>query len=238
SIFAFCDGVRALPLMPAQDHKRLLDGDEGPNTGGMGAYAPVSRGTPELVDEVVERIFHPTLHALSRAGRPFHGLLYAGLMITDEGPKEVEFNCRFGDPETQTILPLLESSLLELIVACAQRGSLAEVAQPVWRDEACVTTVVASSGYPERARIGDPIALPPAEDGVLVFHAGTARATAGELVTAGGRVLNVTALGRSLAEAQARSVSWTERVALAGKQFRSDIGWRELARQAGPPESA
>src|SRR5690606_6638577 len=116
------------------DHKRLLEGDTGPNTGGMGAYAPVSLGTDALVDDVVERIFLPTLHALAAADRPFRGLLYAGLMLTADGPKVIEFNCRFGDPETQAILPLLESNLLELIVACAQRGSLADVAAPVWRD--------------------------------------------------------------------------------------------------------
>ncbi len=231
SIFAVTDGRNAVPLLPSQDHKRLLEGDEGPNTGGMGAYAPVSSGTPELVQEVLERVFHPTLHALERAGRPFTGLLYAGLMLTADGPKVVEFNCRFGDPETQAILPLLDSSLLELIVACAKRGSLADVSAPVWRSEYAVTTVVASPGYPERARVGDRLSLPEPENGVLVFHAGTARGSGGSLVSAGGRVLNVTGIGATLAEAQSRSVNYAERVEFAGKQLRRDIGWRDLARQ-------
>lgn len=231
SVFALCDGERALPLLPAQDHKRLLEGDRGPNTGGMGAYAPVSLATPELLDEVVERIFHPTLHALARADRPFRGLLYAGLMLTAEGPKVVEFNCRFGDPETQAILPLLESDLLEPMLACATGGSLANVPAPLWRDAAAVTTVIAASGYPEKARTGDPIELPPPEEDVLVFHAGTARGAGGELVSAGGRVLNVTAVAPTMADAQARSVAYAERVRLEGSQLRHDVGWRELARQ-------
>lgn len=231
SVFAVCDGERAIPLLPSQDHKRLREGDEGPNTGGMGAYAPVSLATPELVSDVLERIVHPTLHALSTAGRPFRGLLYAGLMLTAEGPRVVEFNCRFGDPETQAILPLLDSSLLELVVAVARRGSLAGVAAPAWREAAAVTTVVAAPGYPERARTGDRIVLPPDEPDVILFHAGTARGRDGELVTAGGRVLNVTAVAPTMAEAQARSVGVAERVELAGKQVRRDIGWRELARQ-------
>ncbi len=234
SLFAVTDGVIALPLLAAQDHKRLGDGDIGPNTGGMGAYAPVAVGTAALIDEVVERIFLPTLRALAEAGRPFRGLLYAGLMLTRDGPKVVEFNCRFGDPETQAILPLMESSLLELVVAVAQRGSLADVAPPRWREAAAVTTVVAAAGYPERARIGDVLSIPPIEgDGVLVFQAGTARTGSGSLVSSGGRVLAVTAVAPSIAEARERSASVAAEISLDGKQLRTDIGWRELARSAG-----
>lgn len=230
SLFAITDGHNAIPLLPSQDHKQLLENDKGPNTGGMGAYAPVSSGTPELVEEVLNSIIYPTLRALEKAGRPFTGLLYAGLMLTKDGPKVVEFNCRFGDPETQAILPLLESNLLEMMIACTKRGSLADVAAPVWREGFAVTTVVASPGYPERARVGDHITLPDAAENVLVFHAGTAHGSGGSLVSAGGRVLNVTGLGSTLAEAQERSVEWAENVALTGKQLRRDIGWRDLAR--------
>ena len=238
SIFALCDGERAVPLLPAQDHKRLLEGDTGPNTGGMGAYAPVSLGSAALVHDVVERIFLPTLHAMDAAGRPFRGLLYAGLMITAEGPKVIEFNCRFGDPETQAILPLMDSNLLEMIVACAQRGSLADVAAPAWRDAFAVTTVVASSGYPDRARTGDPITLPTPEDDVILFHAGTSRGPGGELLSAGGRVLNVTGVADSLQAARDRSLAWAERIELPGRQLRRDIGWRELERRSHPAQGA
>lgn len=238
SLFAITDGYNAIPLLPSQDHKRLLENDEGPNTGGMGAYAPVLAGTPELVDEVLDRIIYPTLRTLEKKDRTFKGLLYAGLMLTDEGPKVVEFNCRFGDPETQAILPLLQSNLLEMMIACAKRGSLADVAAPVWHDGYAVCTVVASPGYPERARVGDQITLPEPEDDVLVFHAGTSFGSGGSLVSAGGRVLNVTGIGSTLADAQRRSVEWAERVQFAGMQLRRDIGWRDLERFSHPNPSA
>src|SRR6185436_13345248 len=161
SVFAISDGHQALPLLAAQDHKRLLEGDRGPNTGGMGAYAPTSVATPELMSQVMQEIIRPTLAALRDAGSTFKGLLYAGLMLTDEGPKVVEFNCRFGDPETQTLMPLMDSSLLELLAAVAGGGSLSRARNPDWRPLSSVTTVVAAAGYPDKVRTGDVIQLPP-----------------------------------------------------------------------------
>ena len=233
SLFAITDGQQALPLLAAQDHKRLLEGDFGPNTGGMGAYAPTSLATPELVTRVMSEIIRPALAAMRDTGSPFKGLLYAGLMITDEGPQVVEFNCRFGDPETQALLPLMESSLLELVAAVARGGSLSRARYPDWKPLSSVTTVVAASGYPEKVRKGDVIQLPPNEEGVEVFHAGTARDPAtNELVTAGGRVLAVTAVAPTLFEASELSRSHAEQVSFSGKQLRRDIGWRELTRDA------
>lgn len=234
SLLAITDGRTVLPMLPAQDHKRLRDGDEGPNTGGMGAYAPVLLGTDELVSAAVERIFEPTLRMLRELGTPFSGLLYAGLMITGNGPKVVEFNCRFGDPETEAILPLLSSSLLDPMLRVGRGETLDHAPAFRWRTGAAVTTVVAAPGYPDSPRVGQPIRLPAGESDVLVFHAGT-RLDGGEVVSAGGRVLAITALGASVGEAQRRSRSFAERVILEGKQLRSDIGWREMARGAGAP---
>jgi phosphoribosylamine--glycine ligase len=233
SLFAITDGQQALPLLAAQDHKRLHEGDFGPNTGGMGAYAPTSLATPDLVARAMSEIVRPTLAALCEAGSPFSGLLYVGLMITSGGPKVVEFNCRFGDPETQTLLPLMDSSLLELIAAVAGGGSLSRAKNPDWKPLTAVTTVVAAAGYPNNTRTGDVIELPPSEEGVEVFHAGTARdPTTNELVTAGGRVLAVTAVASSLIEAAEISRSHAEQVSFKGKQLRRDIGWREVTRGA------
>ncbi|HXQ77322.1 MAG TPA: phosphoribosylamine--glycine ligase [Gemmatimonadaceae bacterium] len=233
SLFAISDGHQALPLLAAQDHKRLLEGDRGPNTGGMGAYAPTSLATPELVTRVMAEIIRPTLAALREAGSAFKGLLYAGLMITADGPKVVEFNCRFGDPETQTLMPLMDSSLVELIAAVAAGGSLSRARYPDWKPLTSVTTVVASAGYPDKARTGDVIELPAPENGVEVFHAGTAIDPAtNQLVTAGGRVLAVTAVSESLIEAAELSRSYAERISINGKQLRRDIAWRELSRGA------
>jgi len=233
SLFVITDGYQAVPLLAAQDHKRLLEGDFGPNTGGMGAYAPTSLATPELVSRVMSKIIRPTLTALRDAGSLFKGLLYAGLMITDDGPKVVEFNCRFGDPETQAIMPLMDSSLLELIAAVAGGGSLSRARNPDWKPLCSVTTVVATAGYPDKVRTGDVIQLPTTEEGVEIFHAGTARDPAtNELVTAGGRVLAVTAVASALAEAAELSRTFAERVSFKGKQLRRDIGWRELTRGA------
>ncbi len=232
SLFAITDGHQALPLLVAQDHKRLHEGDLGPNTGGMGAYAPASVATPELVTQVMTDIVRPTLSAMRDAASPFKGLLYAGLMITDEGPKVVEFNCRFGDPETETILPLMDSSLLELIATVAGGGSLSRARYPDWKPLAAVTTVVASGGYPDQAQRGEPIQLPPPEPGVEVFHAGTGKDPLGQLVTAGGRVLAITGVAETLLEAAELSRSHAERVSFRGKQMRRDIGWRELSRSA------
>jgi phosphoribosylamine--glycine ligase len=234
SFFAISDGQQALPLLAAQDHKRLHEGDIGPNTGGMGAYAPTSRANPELVARVMADIIRPTLNAMRDAGSAFKGLLYAGLMITDTGPRVVEFNCRFGDPETQALMPLMDSSLLELIAAVAGGGSLSRAKDPDWKPLYSAATVVAASGYPQKPRTGDVIHLPPAEEGVVVFHAGTAlNPWTNELVTAGGRVLTVTAVASTLIEAAELSRSHAEQVTLEGKQFRRDIGWREVMRGAG-----
>jgi phosphoribosylamine--glycine ligase len=236
SLFAITDGQQAVPLLAAQDHKRLLEGDFGPNTGGMGAYAPTSIAKPELVAQVMSGIMRPTLAAMKDAGSPFTGLLYAGIMITHEGPKVVEFNCRFGDPETQALMPLMDSSLLELVAAVAGGGSLSRAKIPDWKPLTSVTTVVAAAGYPHTVRTGDVIELPPHEEGIEVFQAGTARdPSTNELVTAGGRVLAVTAVAPNLIEAAEMSRSHAERVSFKGKQLRRDIGWREMTRGARAP---
>jgi phosphoribosylamine--glycine ligase len=230
SVFALTDGVVVLPMLTSQDHKRIGEGDIGPNTGGMGAYAPVSVATRSVIESAVEVVFRPTLRALAGAGAPFTGLLYAGLMLTADGPKVIEFNCRFGDPETEAILPLMDSSLLEPIRAIANGDSIAGAAPLSWRSGASVSTVVAAGGYPGAVASSEAIALPPDEPDVIVFHAGTRRDASGALMTAGGRVVAVTALGATLADAQRRSAGHAERVRFAGRQFRRDIGWRELAR--------
>lgn len=229
SLFGITDGMTVIPMLPAQDHKRLLEGDLGPNTGGMGAYAPVSIADAALVASIVARILEPTLAALRDAGAPFTGLLYAGLMLTPEGPRVVEFNCRFGDPETQALLPLLESNLLEVLTAVANGDRLRDT-RLQWSGRSALTTVLAASGYPDAPRLGDPIVVPPDEPDGLVFHAGTGRDAAGRLVTAGGRVLAATGIGDTLAEAQRASARLAERIAFEGRQYRTDLGWRELQR--------
>jgi phosphoribosylamine--glycine ligase len=244
SIFAITDGESFVVLPALQDHKRLLDGDCGPNTGGMGAYLPVTLGShtdysasryPDQPTSVVEAatriIIAPTLRALAARGRSFTGLLYAGLMVTSDGPKVVEFNARFGDPETQALMPALADGtrLLDLMHAVAIRRPLPAVDARL--DLACVTTVLAAANYPGTPRTGDPITLPPSEEGIHVFHAGTARDGDGRLITAGGRVLAVSAVAPTVAEAQRCSQAYAERVEFAGKQYRTDIGWREIARQ-------
>ena len=232
SLFVITDGERAIPLLAAQDHKRLLDGDFGPNTGGMGAYAPTSVATPDLTRQVMREIIEPTLAAMRTEGCPFTGVLYAGLMLTPDGPKVVEFNCRFGDPETEALIPLMDSSLLELIASVGGGGSLASSRAPDWKPLVAVTTVVAADGYPEKPRTGDVIRLPEPEENVHIFHSGTARNPSGELVTAGGRVLAVTAVAEGLLEAADRSRAHAEEVSFKGKQLRRDIAWRELTRGA------
>jgi phosphoribosylamine---glycine ligase len=231
SVFALCDGSEAVTLLPAQDHKRVGERDTGPNTGGMGAYAPVSIASPGLMREVRDRILLPVLAALREEGTPFRGLLYAGLMLTDEGPRVVEFNCRFGDPETQVVLPLMKGSLLDPILAIARGESLAGW-RPGWTGEAAVTTVLASGGYPGPYPRGIPIDLPPEleqDPELLVFHAGTKREGDG-LVTSGGRVLAVTGVGPTLGDAALRSRRGAEAIRFQGRHFRGDIAWRELAR--------
>jgi len=231
SVLVLTDGERVVALPAAQDHKRLLDGDRGPNTGGMGAYCPVSiaERSPDLVESVLDRVARPTLQAMRARKTPFTGLLYIQIMLTSDGPKVVEFNCRFGDPETQAVLPALgQDSISELMFTIA-RGDRMPDGIRFTTSQAAVTTVLAAAGYPDKPRSGDAITVPTPPSNVLVFHAGTKRVDDGSLVTAGGRVLGITGLGGSLEEAQARSQEFAADVSFAGKQFRTDIGWRELA---------
>ncbi|MGH7556491.1 MAG: phosphoribosylamine--glycine ligase [Gemmatimonadota bacterium] len=235
SMIALTDGRTLVPLLPSQDHKRALDGDEGPNTGGMGAYAPVSLVDDELRERVLDEIFQPLLDGLADRGVVYTGCLYAGLMLTAEGPRVLEWNARFGDPETQAILPLLESDLLELLVATEPGRGLQDL-EAAWRPGACMTVVAASQGYPGAYDTGAAIDLPrdlgPTafdQRGVVVFHAGTAREE-GRLVTAGGRVLNVTAVGEDLDQARERAYAALDGIDCPALRWRSDIGWRELAR--------
>jgi phosphoribosylamine---glycine ligase len=233
SVFAVADGERCALLLPSQDHKRVGEGDTGPNTGGMGAYAPVSIATPAVLEEALTRVFEPTLRAMAADGCPFQGLLYGGLMLTTEGIKVVEFNCRFGDPETQAVLPLMASSLLDLLLAVAEGGALRGRA-PTWSDAAAVTTVVASHGYPGEYKKGLEVRIPGGleGDGVTVFHAGTVLRD-GRLLSSGGRVLAVTAVGASFQEAADRSREASAAIQLPGGFCRRDIGWRERRRREG-----
>ena len=221
SFFTFADGEMLSPMVPACDYKRALDGDQGPNTGGMGSYSPPEFFTPELGQKIMEEIMHPTVKALAQEGRPYKGVLYAGLMLTSEGPKVLEFNCRFGDPETQVTLPLLETDLLEIIQAVID-GRLEEV-KIRWADEACVGVVLASGGYPGSYKAGFPIeGLDLLDENVLAFHAGT-REEGGRVVTSGGRVLTLVARGRTLAEARAKVYANVERIRFEGCFYREDI---------------
>ncbi len=234
SVFALTDGENVLTMLPAQDYKRVGEGDSGPNTGGMGAYAPVSRVDAALLDRIRSEIFAPTLAALREDGRTFQGLLYAGLMLTADGPKVVEFNARFGDPETQALLPLLRSSLLEPMLAIA-RGDTITTSQFEWQPGYALTTVLASAGYPGAYETGEEITIPTEveeADDLVVFHAGT-KLRDGRLVTSGGRVLTVTAVAPTIEQAAERSRAGAEAITFTGKQFRRDIGWRELKRHAG-----
>ena len=229
SVLAVTDG-RDFELLPvSQDHKRLLEGDTGPNTGGMGAYSPVSVATPSLLDRVGREVLAPTLEAMQRQETPFTGVLYAGLMVDDSGvPWVVEFNCRLGDPETQVVLPLVSDGLTD----CLWRVAHGEGVSPIHRSpDASVTTVLASSGYPDDPKRGAPITIPAVlPDGVTVFHAGTARDPQGILRANGGRVLNVTAVAPSFGEARLRSRTAADAIRFDGKVFRRDIGWREAER--------
>ena len=234
SVLAFCDG-KELRLMPAaQDHKRLQDGDLGPNTGGMGAFAPSPLATQELMTEVEQTVMRPALAAMSAEGAAYQGVLYAGLILTDSGPKVLEFNCRFGDPEAQVILPLLDCDLLEVMTACVH-GRLAECTLHYSAGSA-VTVVMASSGYTEAYETGKVVSGLPSgeigEDGALVFHAGTRLSRAdgcgGEIVTDGGRVLSVTAKGATLADAAASAYRTVESISFDGAVWREDIG-RDVA---------
>jgi phosphoribosylamine---glycine ligase len=221
SLLALCDGERAVPLAPARDYKRIGDGDTGPNTGGMGCYSPVE-GAGDLVRDVIATVHQPVVEQLAQRGTPFHGVLYAGLMLGDYGAKVLEFNVRFGDPETQVVLPRLRSDLLELLQAAIEPGGLAGV-EPEWDDHAAVCVVLASRGYPASSSSGDPIAgLDDVPDGVEVFHAGTAERD-GEIVTAGGRVLGVSALGENRAAARSAAYAAADMISFDGAQLRRDI---------------
>jgi phosphoribosylamine---glycine ligase len=229
SLLALCDGENVLPLAPAQDYKRIFDEDRGPNTGGMGSYSPVPGFDAEAVEKLADTIHRPLVELMRRRGTPFQGVLYAGLMLTAEGPKVLEFNGRFGDPETQAVLPRLRSDLLQLCLAAREPGGLAGVGvefDPDW----AVTVVLASAGYPASSSKGDVIrGLEEAAELAEVVHAGTARAD-GEIVTAGGRVLNVTGLGPTPADARARAYDAAQRIEFDGKQMRSDIAARAVER--------
>lgn len=224
--------MTVVPLQPAQDFKRALDGDEGPNTGGMGAYSPLPWADPKLVEEVMETVLQPTVDELRRRGTPFSGLLYAGLAITGRGVRVIEFNARFGDPETQVVLARLRTPLSGVLAAAAT-GELADLPPLRWSEEAAVTVVIASHNYPGDPRTGDPItglADVAAEDAphAYVLHAGTRR-DGGDVVSAGGRVLSVTATGAGLTEARDRAYRAVARIGLDGSQYRTDIAAKAAA---------
>jgi phosphoribosylamine--glycine ligase / phosphoribosylformylglycinamidine cyclo-ligase len=231
SVLAFSDGHSVLPMPPVQDHKRLLDFDQGPNTGGMGTYAPSPACPPETVDQVVETILHPAILGLQAEEKPYIGVIYAGLMLTAQGPHLLEFNCRFGDPETQVIIPLLESDLVEILLACTQ-GRLDDIAPSIhWRQASTACIVLAASGYPEKPVTGQPISFSGKgfEPGkTWAFHAGTALKN-GQLVTAGGRVLGITATGSTLDEAVSNAYAAVCQVSFPGMHYRRDIGITEKA---------
>jgi phosphoribosylamine--glycine ligase len=233
SLLALCDGENVVPLAPAQDYKRIFDGDRGPNTGGMGSYSPVPGFGAAAVEQIVERVHRPIVAAMATRGTPFHGVLYGGLMIGADGPKVIEFNARFGDPETQAVLPRLRSDLVDLFRASREPGGLAGMSAD-FGDNWAVTVVLASAGYPESSSKGDAIhGLAEAAAIAEVTHAGTASQD-GEIVTAGGRVLNVTGLGPDPATARDRAYDAASRISFDGMQIRSDIAARAVARLSSP----
>ncbi len=234
SLFAVCDGSRAVPLLPAQDFKRIGDGDTGPNTGGMGAYAPLPWAPADLVTTVQRTVLDPVLSELAGRGAPFSGLLYAGLVLTADGPKVIEFNCRFGDPETQVVLELLASPVGELLAAAAA-GSLEGTALQ-WNSGAAVTVVIAAENYPDSPVIGDPITgLPAPTADAVVLHAGTRITDDGTIVSAGGRVLSATATGTDLAAARANAYALVDGIGLRGAQHRTDIAEAAVAGRISAP---
>ena len=227
SLLAICDGVSALPLASAQDYKRIFDGDGGPNTGGMGSYSPVPAIGDEQAQTLVARVHQPVLNELRRRGIDFHGVLYAGLMLTDSGPKVLEFNVRFGDPETQAILPRLRTDLVELLATAAADGNGLDGVSLDWDERSAVTVVLASAGYPESSSSGDVISgLDSMPEEVSVTHAGTALDASGQVVTAGGRVLSVTALGFDQEAARAYAYAAADGIGFDGRQLRRDIAER------------
>lgn len=227
SMLCFCDGTNVVPMISAQDHKRIFDFDKGPNTGGMGAYAPAPVMTKEMCEEVNVRILRPIVAAMKKEGYPFKGCLYAGLMITSEGPKVVEFNCRFGDPETEAVLPLFDGDLARVLLDCVH-GTLSDEAV-VWKKACAVDVVLASEGYPASHSSGEVISgIEDAQKaGCLVFHAGTVKKN-GQYVVNGGRVLNVVALADTLAEAKAKAYEGVSRISWRGMQYRHDIADKGL----------
>jgi phosphoribosylamine--glycine ligase len=225
SLHALCDGDRAVPMAPSQDYKRIFDGDRGPNTGGMGSYSPVRGIDEQRVGELTALVHQPIVELMRARGTPFHGVLYAGLMLTADGPRVLEFNVRFGDPETQAVLPRLRSDLLELLLRASAPGGLAGSTLQ-WASDWAVTVVLASAGYPETSSSGDPISgLDRVNGAVEVTHAGTARSD-GHVVTSGGRVLNVTALAENPAAARAAAYAAADVIEFQGKQLRRDIALR------------
>jgi phosphoribosylamine--glycine ligase len=232
SFFALTDGINVLPLVGAQDHKRAFDEDKGPNTGGMGAYSPAPVLTPDLQRDVISRIVQPTVDAMRARGTPYQGVLYAGLMMTGQGPKLIEYNCRFGDPECQVLVLRLKSDLLPALIAA--RDGLLDTVDLRWREEVALTVVMATRGYPGSYAKGSAIrGLAEARKvaDVEIFHAAT-ELRDGELTAAGGRVLNVSALGRDVREARARAYEAIARIDWPEGFYRSDIGWRAVAREA------
>lgn len=230
SILAFCDGRTVLPMVPSQDHKPALDGDKGPNTGGMGAYSPAPVIDAARLDEIERTILQPCVDAMASRGTPYVGVLYAGLMMTDTGPKVIEFNCRFGDPETQVVLPRMQSDIVPVFEACC--GGALDIAAIEWDSGACVSVVMASGGYPASYKKGVPIeGIDAAESmgGVTVFHAGT-KLRDGSIVTNGGRVLNVTARGDDVAAAIQRAYEAVGKISFADAHVRTDIGQKALRR--------
>ncbi|MBN9065231.1 MAG: phosphoribosylamine--glycine ligase, partial [Rhizobiales bacterium] len=227
SFFCLCDGTTALPFGTAQDHKRVGEGDTGPNTGGMGAYSPAPAMAPAMIERTMREIVEPTMRGMAELGAPFSGVLYAGLMLTASGPKLIEYNVRFGDPECQVLMPRLKDDILVLMRAAAD-GQLGHMSVR-WRDEAALTVVMAAKGYPANPEKGAPISgIGEAEaEGAIVFQAGTTEKE-GRLVVAGGRVLNVTGLGVTVAEAQRKAYEGVDRIGFPGGFCRRDIGWRAL----------
>ena len=224
TVLAFCDGVHLVPMLSSQDHKRAYDGNQGPNTGGMGAFCPSPKYTPEIAERCVKEIFQPTVNALKAENRPFKGIIYFGLMLTKDGPRVVEYNARFGDPETQPILSMLDTDLMDIFQACVD-GTLDKI-DIKWKSGAACCLVLASGGYPVSYKSGYPISgLMEAETlGATVFHAGTKKSDSGEILTAGGRVLGVTATAPSLEEAIAKAYAAAKPISFQDMHFRTDIG--------------
>lgn len=234
SFFALCDGDAALPLVSAQDHKRAFEGDRGPNTGGMGAYSPAPVMTDDMTKRTMDEIVWPTLRAMKQMGAPYKGVLFAGLMITREGPKLIEYNVRFGDPECQALMLRLKSDLVPALIAA--RDGVLKSFDLRWRDDAALTVVMAANGYPGAYAKGSAIAgldEAAAVEGVEIFHAGTATGADGRLVANGGRVLNVSAIGQTVAEAQARAYAAVDKIRWPEGFCRRDIGWRAVQRETG-----